>query len=74
MSEKSKAIRTAFLAAGVLLALSFGATKAFAGPECSPGVPPNSCYPNCNEICDDAGYPPYGQCLEPQHCCECVEK
>ena len=74
MWKRSKPIGTACVAAGVLLALAFGATKALAGPECSPGVPPNTCWPDCNKICEDAGYYEPGECLEPQHCCQCVEK
>ena len=75
MWKNGKATRNACLAAGVFLALVFGATQAFAGPECSAGVPPNTCSPNCDVICFDAGYTfGEGQCLEPQHCCQCVEK
>ena len=75
MWKRSSTIRGGFLAAAVLVALGFGTTEAFAGPECSPGVPPDTCSPDCNVICEDAGYPPFGQCLWTLHnCCQCVEK
>ena len=73
MWNQNRLIRAAFLAAAMLTALGFGAARAFAGPECSPGVPPNTCLPDCDTICEDAGYLPYGDCL-PQNCCQCVEK
>jgi len=73
MRKQIKTVRTAFLAAAVLTALAFGAAQAFAGPECSPGVPPNTCLPDCDMICQEAGYPDGGMCL-PQNCCQCVER
>ena len=72
MRAKLKTIHRLSLAVGVVIALAFGVAEAWAGPECTEGLPA-TCWPDCDYLCGEYGYPYGGQCL-PQYCCQCFEK
>jgi len=74
VTDRLKRLRNVAFAAGVSLALTFGATQALARPPCTE-LPPHTCDPgvNCWQFCEDNEYAG-GSCYTPAHCCVCVEK
>ena len=55
-------------------ALAFGAATALESmPPCTPGLPPHTCPPTqCGPFCSNNGYV-WGDCVQSQGCCLCVE-
>ena len=63
------------LAAALALAaaLTFGAAQALATADCTPGLP-QTCSPNCNDLCEWHDYEYGGMCIQSVPCCLCYEK
>jgi len=75
MRTRLKLFRNLSLAAGIAVALMFGATQALADSPCTP-LPPHTCPSpdDCIEVCQNNGYPFGGDCLVGLACCICLEK
>jgi hypothetical protein len=75
MRTRLKFVRNLVFAAGVVVALAFGATNAYADEDCSPpitacvGQRPDLCLDFCDEY-----YNSLGMCNTWDDCCLCLEK
>jgi len=79
MRKRLNTLRNVALGAGIVVALAFGTTEAWASDPCTP-LPPHSCkYESnpdfyCTTLCGQNGYfPPDGACLQEYDCCVCLE-
>ena len=84
VKQKLSFIRNLALVVGVVVALAFGATQAWAtASNCT--LPPSVTCLNepgweedpdgfCSYMCEEWYYPPFGHCLIQEDCCTCPEK
>ncbi len=75
MRTRLKLFRDLAFAAGIAMALTFGATQAYAGLDCS--TPITACNSEPPEFCEDFCFEEYGfwgMCNSRDDCCLCLEK
>ena len=73
MLSRIKAVPKLAGALALAAALSFGAAQALAPADCTPGLP-QTCSPDCDDLCDQYGYHYGGTCIQSVPCCLCLEK
>jgi hypothetical protein len=73
MLKKIKALPKLAGALALAAALTFGVAQALETVDCTPGLP-QTCSPNCDQLCRNYGYPYGGMCIQSVPCCLCYEK
>ncbi|UCD22989.1 MAG: hypothetical protein JSW51_07920 [Gemmatimonadota bacterium] len=73
MLKKIKALPKLAAALALAAALTFGVAQALETADCTPGLP-QTCSPNCTQLCAEYGYHFGGTCIQSVPCCLCLEK
>ena len=73
MLSKIKALPKLAAVLALAAALTFGVGQALATAECTPGLP-QTCSPDCGQLCWEHGYYYGGSCIQSVPCCLCLEQ